>query len=146
MAEIRKHVSSFRKIVAYFNKSAEGKDKLKELQQAPVPLTVIADVAMRWNSTHQMLRRLLGLRPVLQEFFVYVQMTTGKEEFSDLKLARPTAGANVVDFDPNSSVEMGSDDDDDFEQELLECGRDTPVLEAAEDLSLRETVKTELKV
>ncbi|CEG38084.1 Ribonuclease H-like domain [Plasmopara halstedii] len=68
MSETRKHVASFRKIVTFFNKSAKGKAKLKELQKVPLPLTVIADVATRWNSTHQMIERLLFLRPILQEF------------------------------------------------------------------------------
>ncbi|KAE9064175.1 hypothetical protein PF010_g28712 [Phytophthora fragariae] len=90
MAETRKHVASFRKIVTYFNKSAKAKAKLKVLQDVPVPVTVIADVATRWNSTHQMIRRLLQLRPALQRFMAYVQTSSGREEFSDVTIARPT--------------------------------------------------------
>ncbi|EGZ06815.1 hypothetical protein PHYSODRAFT_529669 [Phytophthora sojae] len=37
-----------------------------------------------------MLRRLLELRPALQNFLEYIQTSVGKEEFSDVKIARPT--------------------------------------------------------
>ncbi|KAG3102690.1 hypothetical protein PI124_g21944 [Phytophthora idaei] len=90
MSTTRKHVASFRRIVTYFNKSAKGKAKLKASQNVPVPLTVIADVATRWNSTHQMLRRLLQLRPTIHDFLAYIQTSSGKEEFSDVKMAKPT--------------------------------------------------------
>ncbi|KAF4144886.1 hypothetical protein GN958_ATG05904 [Phytophthora infestans] len=69
MCESRKDISSFRKMVTYFNKSSKGKGKLKSLQNLAIPLTVIKDVATRWNSTHHMIRRLLQLRPAIQDFF-----------------------------------------------------------------------------
>ncbi|KAF4031496.1 hypothetical protein GN244_ATG16664 [Phytophthora infestans] len=91
MCESRKDISSFRKMVTYFNKSSKGKGKLKSLQNLAIPLTVIKDVATRWNSTHHMIRRLLQLRPAIQDFFAYMQTSKGKEDFSDAKLARPTS-------------------------------------------------------
>ncbi|OWZ16914.1 Zinc finger BED domain-containing hypothetical protein [Phytophthora megakarya] len=57
---------------------------LKASQNVPQPVTVITDVTARWNSTHHMLRRLLELRPALQDFLV------GREEFNDVMIARPT--------------------------------------------------------
>lgn len=274
MNETRKHVTSFRKIVTFFNKSAKGKSRLKALQKVSQPLTVIADVATRWNSTHHMLRRLLELRPALQNFLEYIQTSVGKEEFSDVKIARPTGemwfhiqcldkllvsfdgmttllsgetyatmplilpslrlletrlqnkkvfakvakgelysgptlrrmhlvprlfllllrkrfsklpddvkscclqhphfahgkflqddekiaaalfleneamrltGADGVDFDPNTSVDVSSDEEDDFTSELLGLTRKPPTRELAspEELSLRDTVKAELKL
>ncbi|KAE9188621.1 hypothetical protein PF005_g19979, partial [Phytophthora fragariae] len=58
------------------------------------------------------------------------------------------AGANVVDFDPNTSVDVSSDDEDDFTSELLGLTRKPPTREpeSPEELSLRDTVKAELKL
>lgn len=90
MSETRMNVSSFRKIVHYFNKSSIGKDKLKSLQNVAVPLTVISDVATRWNSTHHMIQRLLQLRPSIQSFMEFILTAKVKEEFSDASIVRTT--------------------------------------------------------
>ncbi|GMF62881.1 unnamed protein product [Phytophthora fragariaefolia] len=90
MATARDHVASFRKIVHYFRTSAKGKALLKALQKDTVALTVINDVATRWNSTHPMIRRLLVLRPTLLKFLEYITTSRGKEDFSDVNLVRPT--------------------------------------------------------
>lgn len=55
-------------------------------------------------------------------------------------------GANVVDPDTNSSLEVFSEDDDDFASELLGMKQWTPKPDAPEGLPLREQVKAELKL
>ncbi|KAF4139633.1 hypothetical protein GN958_ATG11118 [Phytophthora infestans] len=90
VAATGKHVSSFRKIVHYFSKRSKAKDKLISLQDVSAPLTVISDVATRWNSTHHMICRLLELRPTLQAFPEFLLTAKGREEFSDAEITRPT--------------------------------------------------------
>ncbi|OWZ18264.1 Zinc finger protein [Phytophthora megakarya] len=84
------HVTSFRKLVTFFNNSIKGKSRLKASQKVPLPVTVITDVTARWNSTHHMLRRRLELCPTLQDFLEYIQTSVGREEFIDVMIARPT--------------------------------------------------------
>ncbi|OWZ06132.1 hypothetical protein PHMEG_00021659 [Phytophthora megakarya] len=69
---------------------AKGKDKLKALQTDAKPLTVINYVTTRWNSTHQMIRRLIVLKPVVLKFLEFIRTSRGKEDFSDVNMARPT--------------------------------------------------------
>jgi hypothetical protein len=89
---MRDIVGKFRSIAKYFSKSPMAMSRLKILQSnTSPPLGIVVDCPTRWNSTLIMLKRMLRLRTVLDDFFRYAKSSDGLSELSDMKLRPPTS-------------------------------------------------------
>lgn len=95
VSRVRAVVQRFRKIAAYFNRSAKGADILARLQKEHRKkgdaISVKIDCVTRWNSTRDMLSCLQKLKVPLEHFFAFIN-SEGKSQFKDVRknLVRPT--------------------------------------------------------
>jgi hypothetical protein len=86
-------VKALRGLAKYFHASPKAKDRLSAMQiQRGIakPLRVLLDVKTRWNSTLDMLQRILRLQQDIEAFVAYICTLSGRQEFPDWKLELPT--------------------------------------------------------
>ncbi|RLN88048.1 hypothetical protein BBJ28_00021855 [Nothophytophthora sp. Chile5] len=102
LMQTRAIVQKFRKLASYFHRSPKGSERLNSIQrqlhfqqhqiglEKANELKLIVDCPTRWNSCYKMLQRFIQIKPAVVRFFCYLETSGGGEEFSDVKLQRPT--------------------------------------------------------
>jgi hypothetical protein len=83
-------IEALRDIVKYFGRSSKGVSKLISYPPSnAAPLKLVTDVVTRWNSTCNMLKRLLTLKGCLEEFILFAYSKEGRKEFGDFDKKKP---------------------------------------------------------
>jgi hypothetical protein len=83
LAKCRKLVSHF----SHSNKEYESLIKIQELRRpGKVPISYVGDMAVRWNSTHKMLKRILELRQTVHALTQSTKDSTGECSLSLLSV------------------------------------------------------------
>lgn len=94
LERVRQTVRRFRKLAESFRRSPKGTNRLEGLQGGRKnAVKVKIDSSTRWNSTMDMLQRMIRLRPAFEDFFTYLYSPNGSDEFDDVSqsLNRPTS-------------------------------------------------------
>ena len=85
-------IKRLRSLAKYFSKSPKGAERLGQFVRQCMlnELTLILDVVTRWNSSLDMLERLIKLKGAIAMWFVYVATEAGKNEFADFEKVQPS--------------------------------------------------------
>lgn len=99
VVNVRKTVSDIRKIASYIKNSTMAKEKLQLFEAASRGrsdvatndadsslLTMVLDVATRWNSAYDMLTKMLRHKDSIISFLNFLKTAAGRSEFGQKKL------------------------------------------------------------
>ena len=93
VSDIRKFVQDMQKLTVFIKNSTKCIEKIDVLQKELFPdnpvLKVKMDVRTRWNSTLDMMQRLIKLQRPIDEFLLYYNSAAGKKEFKGIKTKLP---------------------------------------------------------